>query len=181
MLTNSNCCPSDQSHAESLEPFKCAACDQRILDRYLLKAIDKYWHENCLTCAMCNCRLTQVGSSLFVKKDMILCKTDYLRVFGLKGKCSACSKDIPACEMVMRAGKNVYHLECFGCQDCHCRFCVGEKFYLDVDNNRILCEDDFKERMVLAQMATCPPSKLNTMKRDSCRKFENRPEQDRAA
>lgn len=33
------------------------------------------------------------------------------------------------------------------------RFCIGDKFYLDVTNNKILCEYDYEERMVFAQMA----------------------------
>ncbi|CDW56715.1 LIM domain containing protein [Trichuris trichiura] len=155
------------------EVFHCAACSQRIVDRYLLKAVDNLQLSYKFQCTVCKCKLTEVGSSLFFKKDMFLCRSDYLRMFGAKGECAACGKDIPACELVMRAGKNVYHLECFGCQDCHCRFCVGEKFYLDVDNNRILCEDDFKERMLFAQMASYPVGKLNQLKRDACRKFEN--------
>ena len=40
------------------------------------------------------------------------------RLFGSTGYCSACNKVIPAFEMVMRARTNVYHLECFACQQC---------------------------------------------------------------
>ncbi len=43
------------------------------------------------------------------------------RLFGSTGYCSACSKVIPAFEMVMRAKGNVYHLECFACQQCNHR------------------------------------------------------------
>lgn len=68
-----------------------------------------------------------------------------LRLFGTKGFCTVCCKTIPAFEMVMRARENVYHLECFSCQRCHQRFCVGDKFYLI--NNRILCVDDYEEMM----------------------------------
>ena len=67
------------------------------------------------------------------------------RLFGTKGFCTVCCKTIPAFEMVMRARENVYHLECFSCQRCHQRFCVGDKFYLI--NNRILCVDDYEEMM----------------------------------
>lgn len=67
------------------------------------------------------------------------------RLFGAKGFCTVCCKTIPAFEMVMRARENVYHLECFSCQRCHQRFCVGDKFYLI--NNRILCVDDYEEMM----------------------------------
>lgn len=40
------------------------------------------------------------------------------RLYGNTGLCSACNKLIPAFEMVMRAKRNVYHLECFACQQC---------------------------------------------------------------
>jgi len=43
------------------------------------------------------------------------------RLFGNTGHCAACSKVIPAFEMVMRARTNVYHLECFACQQCNHR------------------------------------------------------------
>ncbi|KAI4803166.1 hypothetical protein KUCAC02_006722, partial [Chaenocephalus aceratus] len=41
------------------------------------------------------------------------------RLFGVTGNCAACSKLIPAFEMVMRAKENVYHLDCFACQLCN--------------------------------------------------------------
>lgn len=44
-----------------------------------------------------------------------------LRLFGTTGYCAACNKVIPAFEMVMRARSNVYHLECFACQQCNHR------------------------------------------------------------
>ncbi|XP_022660431.1 LIM/homeobox protein Lhx3-like isoform X3 [Varroa destructor] len=62
------------------------------------------------------------------------------RLYGSSGRCSACQKEIPAFEMVMRAGANVYHLECFACQQCRHRFCVGDRFY--VQYGQILCEED---------------------------------------
>ena len=44
------------------------------------------------------------------------------RLFGTTGYCSVCNKMIPAFEMVMRAKGNVYHLECFACQQCNHRY-----------------------------------------------------------
>ena len=55
------------------------------------------------------------------------------------------SKVIPAFEMVMRARANVYHLECFACQQCGHRFCVGDQFYLhdnQVTNNLNICQTE---------------------------------------
>ncbi|EEC17348.1 rhombotin, putative, partial [Ixodes scapularis] len=124
---------------------ECAGCQKPIRERFLLKALDQLWHEDCLKCACCDCRLGEVGSTLFTKANLILCKRDYLRLFGTTGLCSACSKTIPAFEMVMRARGNVYHLECFACQHCNHRFCVGDRFYLF--DNKILCEYDYEERL----------------------------------
>ncbi|PVD33330.1 hypothetical protein C0Q70_04584 [Pomacea canaliculata] len=56
--------------------------------------------------------------------------TETCTLFGTTGYCAACNKMIPAFEMVMRAKGNVYHLECFACQQCNHRFCVGDRFYL---------------------------------------------------
>lgn len=47
--------------------------------------------------------------------------SDWRRLYGNTGLCSACNKLIPAFEMVMRAKRNVYHLECFACQQCNHR------------------------------------------------------------
>uniref|UniRef100_A0A8D8M723 Rhombotin-1 n=1 Tax=Cacopsylla melanoneura TaxID=428564 RepID=A0A8D8M723_9HEMI len=135
-------------------PQECAGCGKHITERFLLKALDMFWHEDCLKCGCCDCRLGEVGSTLYTKANLILCKRDYLRLFGSTGYCAACSKVIPAFEMVMRARNNVYHLECFACQQCNHRFCVGDRFYLC--ENKILCEYDYEERMVFANMAYNP-------------------------
>lgn len=99
----------------------CAGCGKHIMDRFLLRALDLLWHEDCLKCGCCDCRLGEVGSTLYTKGNLMLCKRDYLRLFGNTGFCAACNKVIPAFEMVMRARSNVYHLECFACQQCNHR------------------------------------------------------------
>ena len=63
------------------------------------------------------------------------------RLFGATGVCSQCMKAIPPLEMVMRAREHIYHLDCFACQVCHYRFCVGDKFFLHF--NLVLCEADY--------------------------------------
>lgn len=116
----------------------CAGCNKSIKDRYLLEALDKRWHEDCLKCAGCGCRLGELGSSLFINAGKILCKHDFLRIFGNEGCCAACKKSIPPYELVMRANKNAYHMDCFACQQCNYRFCVGDKFHLQ-DDHKIIC------------------------------------------
>ncbi|KAI5703436.1 hypothetical protein M8J75_011707 [Diaphorina citri] len=58
---------------------ECASCGKRITERFLLKALDLFWHEDCLKCGCCDCRLGEVGSTLYQKANLILCKRDYLR------------------------------------------------------------------------------------------------------
>lgn len=137
---------------------ECAGCGKKIIERFLLKALDLYWHEDCLKCGCCDCRLGEVGKTLYTRANLILCKRDYLRLFGSTGFCAACNKGIPAFELVMRAKRNVYHLECFACQQCNYRFCVGDRFHLC--DNKILCEYDYEERLVFASMANSSSTNL---------------------
>lgn len=58
---------------------ECFGCHKPIKERFLLKALDQVWHEDCLKCGCCDCRLGEVGSTLFIKSNLILCKRDYLR------------------------------------------------------------------------------------------------------
>merc|ERR1711899_513963 len=135
-------------------PQECAGCSKKLHSQFFLFAVDQYWHEDCLKCGCCNCRLGEVGQSLYTKGNLLLCKRDYLRLFGSTGYCAACRKVIPAFEMVMRARANVYHLECFACQQCGHRFCVGDQFYLH--DNQVLCGPDYEERMVFASLSSHP-------------------------
>ncbi|XP_059191368.1 rhombotin-1-like [Centropristis striata] len=137
------------------KPRGCAGCNGKIRDRFMLQALDRFWHEDCLKCACCDCRLGRVGSSLYTRANLILCRRDYLRLFGVTGNCAACSKLIPAFEMVMRARDNVYHLDCFACQLCRQRFCVGDKFFLK--NNMILCQLDYEGGPGNGSSAERPP------------------------
>jgi len=57
-----------------------------------------------------------VGLDTSMVAELVECAE--CRLFGATGYCSACSKMIPAFEMVMKAKGNVYHLECFACQQC---------------------------------------------------------------
>lgn len=49
------------------------------MERYLLHAVDRYWHHGCLKCSACGTTLADVGGSCFTRDGMTLCKHDYLR------------------------------------------------------------------------------------------------------
>ena len=61
------------------EGHQCVGCGRQIEERFLLRALDASWHEDCLRCGCCDCRLGEVASTLYTKGDLLLCKRDYLR------------------------------------------------------------------------------------------------------
>ncbi|XP_059910011.1 LIM domain transcription factor LMO4-like isoform X1 [Gadus macrocephalus] len=130
------------SQASSLPPSSrvCAGCGGKISERFLLFSMDRYWHTRCLKCSCCQAHLGDIGSSCYSKGGMILCRSDYLRLFGHSGACGACGQSIPANEMVMRAQGDVFHLKCFSCATCRNRLVPGDRFHY-VDGT-IFCEHD---------------------------------------
>ncbi|KAJ4920123.1 hypothetical protein JOQ06_024522 [Pogonophryne albipinna] len=118
----------------------CAGCGGRIVDRFLLFSMERYWHTRCLKCSCCHAQLGEYSSTCYSKGGMILCKNDYIRLFGHSGACSSCGQSIPASEMVMRAQGNVYHLKCFTCATCRNRLVPGDRFHYV--NGTIFCEHD---------------------------------------
>ncbi|XP_013399661.1 LIM domain transcription factor LMO4 [Lingula anatina] len=119
----------------------CAGCGARIEDKFLLHALDRYWHLGCLKCSCCQAHLGEIGTSCFAKAGMILCKNDYIRLFGAGGTCAACAQPIPASELVMKAQNNTYHLKCFACVQCGTQLVRGDKFGLI--NGNLICEHDY--------------------------------------
>ncbi|KAF3696294.1 LIM domain transcription factor LMO4.1 LIM domain only protein 4.1 [Channa argus] len=118
----------------------CAGCGGKIADRFLLFSMERYWHTRCLKCSCCQAQLGDIGTTCYSKGGMILCRSDYIRLFGHSGACSACGQSIPASEMVMRAQGNVYHLKCFSCATCRNRLMPGDRFHYI--NGTIFCEQD---------------------------------------
>ncbi|XP_063229460.1 LIM/homeobox protein Lhx2-like [Bacillus rossius redtenbacheri] len=138
----------------------CAGCGGKIVERFLLHALDRYWHNNCLKCSCCGACLADIGGSCFTKANMILCKTDYIRLFGNTGACSACGQTIPASEFVMRAGPghhqqqpqqpqqpqqqqqhHVFHMKCFACSKCGAQLVPGDRYCLLAGS--LVCEQDW--------------------------------------
>lgn len=51
----------------------------KIAERFLLKAMDQYWHHTCLKCTCCGATLADLGTVCYTRGNMILCKADYSR------------------------------------------------------------------------------------------------------
>ncbi|XP_056288198.1 LIM domain transcription factor LMO4a [Pseudoliparis swirei] len=118
----------------------CAGCGGRIVDRVLLFSMERYWHTRCLKCSCCHAQLGEYSSTCYSKGGMVLCRNDYVRLFGHSGACCACGQSIPSSELVMRAQGNVYHLKCFTCATCRNRLVPGDRFHYV--NGAVFCEQD---------------------------------------
>lgn len=99
---------------ESKRP--CGGCGGPINDRFLLKALGRFWHEDCLKCACCECRLGEVGSTLYTRANLILCKRDYLRYVSVRGAAQqARSRSQAVCKRLIY-GKKVSSNICLSCK-----------------------------------------------------------------
>ncbi|CAH8469873.1 unnamed protein product [Schistosoma mattheei] len=121
--------------------ISCAGCGGPIVEKTLLNAIDRFWHTSCLNCSCCGLRLDELGPSVFVRSNMLLCRQDYLKLFGLSGTCAKCRVQIPPDELVMRCQDKVYHVNCFCCTHCHSLLHPGDKVCF-MDGN-LFCEHEF--------------------------------------
>lgn len=117
----------------------CGECGKNIRDKYLLYAVDRYWHIGCLKCSICRVMLADAGKSCFARAGLLLCKDDYIRLFGRNGVCSSCHETIPPNEMVMKIQDHVYHIRCFSCSRCHFPLAIGDRYRLC--DGKIVCYD----------------------------------------
>ncbi len=69
----------DVQNNNTVKVKSCAGCGARIIDRFLLYAMDRYWHTGCLKCSCCQAQLGEIGTTCYAKAGMILCKNDYIR------------------------------------------------------------------------------------------------------
>ncbi|CAO1309348.1 unnamed protein product [Diamesa serratosioi] len=157
----------------------CAGCGGKIMERFFLHALDRYWHNSCLKCSCCGAMLADIGSSCFTRSGMILCKADYSRLFGSSGACSACGLTIPANEFVMRTSSNmsnqngtanninnnnnnsnqniqhfVFHLKCFSCSKCGSHLVQGDRCYMNAGS--LVCEQDWNKLSKTTPPAAAP-------------------------
>ncbi|XP_037959525.1 LIM domain transcription factor LMO4 [Teleopsis dalmanni] len=155
--SNSDCQSKHTFNSNSLK--LCGGCGEKICDRYLLLALDRYWHNSCLKCHCCGAMLADVGSSCFTRRGLILCKNDYSSMFGCSGVCSGCGETIPPSEMVAKAKPRVnsldieksqtpiisfvFHLKCFTCTKCGSNLKPGDRYAMM--GASLVCEQDWQK------------------------------------
>ncbi|XP_071747230.1 LIM/homeobox protein Lhx3 isoform X4 [Lepeophtheirus salmonis] len=117
---------------------KCAGCGLLILDKFILKILDKNWHSKCLRCNQCGIQLKE---KCFLKNNDVFCKDDFFRKYG--PKCGQCGTGIPPSDVIRRAQDFVYHLECFICTICCKKLDTGDEYYL-MEDKKLLCKYDYE-------------------------------------
>ncbi|KAH8324616.1 hypothetical protein KR074_012370, partial [Drosophila pseudoananassae] len=118
---------------------KCGGCHELILDRFILKVLERTWHAKCLQCSECH---GQLNDKCFARNGQLFCKEDFFKRYGTK--CSACDMGIPPTQVVRRAQDNVYHLQCFLCAMCSRTLNTGDEFYL-MEDRKLICKRDYEE------------------------------------
>jgi len=54
----------------------CAGCSSPIVDRFILKVLDKPWHARCLRCSECN---KELKDKCYSRGGQVFCKDDFSR------------------------------------------------------------------------------------------------------
>ncbi|CAG01537.1 unnamed protein product, partial [Tetraodon nigroviridis] len=131
--------------------------EKPILDRFLLKVLDRPWHVKCVHCCECKCTLSE---KCFSREGKLYCKNDFFRRFGTK--CDGCAQGILPSDLVRRAKSKVFHLNCFTCMICNKQLSTGEELYI-LDEFKFVCKEDYhncngKDTILLSVTSCSDPS-----------------------
>uniref|UniRef100_A0A673GJR1 LIM domain kinase 1 n=1 Tax=Sinocyclocheilus rhinocerous TaxID=307959 RepID=A0A673GJR1_9TELE len=120
---------------------ECAGCRQHIYDEQYLQALDTDWHTLCFRCCECGASL----SHWYYEKDgCLFCKKDYWAKFG--ELCHGCSEPITT-GLIMVAGEQKYHPECFTCLSCRAFIGDGDTYAL-VERSKLYCGHCYYQTIV---------------------------------
>ena len=99
--------------------------------------MNEEYHENCLTCALCNSKL--LGMSIYTDKQKIPYCVD---CFTKKeaSRCEKCCLPIAPNQSNIIFEEKPYHKECFICNTCNRQINVNETFFKS-NNNTICCDE----------------------------------------
>lgn len=73
------CHPTSRDSRFAFSPTEipvCAGCNQHIVDRFILKVLDRHWHSKCLKCSDCE---AQLADKCFSRGDNVYCKDDFFK------------------------------------------------------------------------------------------------------
>ncbi|NXG66434.1 LIMK1 kinase, partial [Hemiprocne comata] len=119
----------------------CASCGQGIFDGQYLQALSADWHADCFRCCECGASLSH---QYYEKDGRLYCKKDYWVHFG--ELCHGCSEHITK-GLVMVAGEQKYHPECFSCLNCRTFIGDGDTYAL-VERSKLYCGHCYYQMVV---------------------------------
>ncbi|CAM2698974.1 unnamed protein product [Rotaria socialis] len=120
----------------------CYGCHSLIDEPYYLMIVDHSWHASCLKCIDCG-MLLEHESSCFARLGQVFCKNHYMKK-NCSSTCTRCHKIIQQDELIMRAERFIFHLNCFTCNICNSRLHPGDDYGL-IDT-QIYCLDHFLDQ-----------------------------------
>uniref|UniRef100_A0A4W5PBJ4 LIM domain kinase 1 n=1 Tax=Hucho hucho TaxID=62062 RepID=A0A4W5PBJ4_9TELE len=129
-MSDTSICSYWISGAKSLPV--CAGCRQRIYDEQYLQALNTDWHTVCFRCCECSASLSHW---YYEKEGRLFCKKDYWAKFG--ELCHGCNDPITT-GLIMVAGEQKYHPECFTCLNCRAFIGDGDTYAL-VERSKLYC------------------------------------------
>ncbi|XP_066552130.1 LIM domain kinase 1 isoform X1 [Amia ocellicauda] len=119
----------------------CAGCRQSIYDNQYLQALNTDWHTVCFRCCECHASLSHW---YYEKEGRLFCKKDYWAKFG--ELCHGCSEAITT-GLIMVAGEQKYHPECFTCLSCRAFIGDGDTYAL-VERSKLYCGHCYYQTIV---------------------------------
>uniref|UniRef100_A0A8D0HI56 LIM domain kinase 1 n=1 Tax=Sphenodon punctatus TaxID=8508 RepID=A0A8D0HI56_SPHPU len=128
----------------------CASCGHSIYDGQYLQALNADWHADCFRCCECGASLSR---QYYEKDGRLYCKKDYWAHFG--ELCHGCSEQITK-GLVMVAGEQKYHPECFSCLNCRVFIGDGDTYAL-VERSKLYCGHCYYEMVVTPVMEQLLP------------------------
>uniref|UniRef100_A0A4W3J992 LIM zinc-binding domain-containing protein n=1 Tax=Callorhinchus milii TaxID=7868 RepID=A0A4W3J992_CALMI len=145
------------------QPEICGYCQQVIpLIVPAVQAMGQLFHEDCLKCGKCQCRL--IGKTYYNLKGIPHCDPCYQDTLE---KCGKCGKKLV--NEIMRALNMAFHPECFTCVVCH-RPIGNERFGLN-EANEIHCIRDFQRRYA-PQCSVCNQPIMSETEAEECMNIE---------
>ncbi|XP_038615103.1 LIM domain kinase 1 isoform X1 [Tachyglossus aculeatus] len=128
----------------------CADCGQSIFDGQYLQALNADWHSDCFRCCECGASLSH---QYYEKDGRLYCKKDYWLRFG--ELCHGCSEQINK-GLIMVAGEQKYHPECFICLTCRAFIGDGDTYAL-VERSKLYCGRCYYQMVVTPVMEQSLP------------------------
>ncbi|KAL8198722.1 UNVERIFIED_CONTAM: LIM domain kinase 1 [Gekko kuhli] len=133
----------------------CASCSKSIYDGQYLQALNADWHADCFRCCECGASLSH---QYYEKDSRLYCKKDYWALFG--ELCHGCSEQI-AKGLIMVAGDQEYHPECFSCLNCQTFIGDGDTYAL-VERSKLYCGHCYYQMVVTPVMDQLLPESPGT-------------------